>query len=69
VRGWGLIDGLEIKADSPLTSPAIVKVAMAKGLLLVPAGPKVVRFVPPLIVTEAEINQALSAVEQAFVSL
>ena len=69
VRGWGLIDGLEIKADSPLTSPAIVKVAMAKGLLLVPAGPKVVRFVPPLIVTEAEINQALSAVEQAFASL
>ncbi|MEP1059259.1 aspartate aminotransferase family protein [Stenomitos frigidus] len=69
VRGWGLIDGLEIKADSPLTAPEIVKVTMANGLLLVPAGPKVVRFVPPLIVTEAEINQALSAVEQAFASL
>jgi acetylornithine aminotransferase len=69
VRGWGLIDGLEIKADSPLTAPEIVKVAMVNGLLLVPAGPKVVRFVPPLIVTEAEINQALNAVEQAFASL
>ncbi len=69
VRGWGLINGLEIKADSPLTSPAIVKIAMANGLLLVPAGPKVVRFVPPLIVTEAEVNQALSAVEQAFAAL
>ncbi|MBW4581037.1 MAG: aspartate aminotransferase family protein [Tildeniella nuda ZEHNDER 1965/U140] len=69
VRGWGLINGLELKADSPLTSPDIVKVAMANGLLLVPAGPKVVRFVPPLIVTEAEIDQALSAVEQAFASL
>ncbi|PSB24303.1 aspartate aminotransferase family protein [Stenomitos frigidus ULC18] len=69
VRGWGLINGLEIKADSPLTSPEIVKVTMANGLLLVPAGPKVVRFVPPLIVTADEINQALSAVEQAFASL
>jgi acetylornithine/N-succinyldiaminopimelate aminotransferase len=69
VRGWGLINGLEIKADSPLTSPEIVKVTMANGLLLVPAGPKVVRFVPPLIVSEAEINQALKAVEQAFASL
>ncbi|MBW4691767.1 MAG: aspartate aminotransferase family protein [Lyngbya sp. HA4199-MV5] len=69
VRGWGLINGLEIKADSPLTSSEIVKVTMANGLLLVPAGPKVVRFVPPLIVNEAEINQALQAVEQAFASL
>ncbi|MFM6078680.1 MAG: aminotransferase class III-fold pyridoxal phosphate-dependent enzyme, partial [Dolichospermum sp.] len=42
-----------------------VKAAMEAGLLLVPAGPKVVRFVPPLIVTEAEINQALKAVEKA----
>jgi acetylornithine/N-succinyldiaminopimelate aminotransferase len=69
VRGWGLINGLEIKADSALTAPDIVKSAMASGLLLVPAGPKVVRFVPPLIVSAAEIDQALAAVEQAFAIL
>jgi acetylornithine aminotransferase len=56
---------MEIKADIPLTAAEVVKAAMAEGLLLVPAGPKVVRFVPPLIVTEAEINQALKAVEKA----
>ncbi|HLO50186.1 MAG TPA: aspartate aminotransferase family protein, partial [Kamptonema sp.] len=39
-----------------------------KGLLLVPAGPKVVRFVPPLIVTAAEIDRALEAVESAIAS-
>ena len=38
---------------------------MDAGLLLVPAGPKVVRFVPPLIVTDAENKQALKAVEKA----
>lgn len=69
VRGWGLINGLELKADSPLTSPDIVKATMAKGLLLVPAGPKVVRFVPPLIVSAEEIDRALSAVNQALAEL
>ncbi len=65
VRGWGLINGMEIKGESSLTAGDFVKAAMDEGLLLVPAGPKVVRFVPPLIVTEAEINQALDAVERA----
>ncbi len=69
VRGWGLINGLEIKADSPFTAPEIVKTLMDNGLLLVPAGPKVVRFVPPLIVSEAEVALALAAVDQAFASL
>ncbi len=69
VRGWGLISGMEIKADIPLTAPEVVKAAMEAGLLLVPAGPKVVRFVPPLIVTEAEINEALKAVEKALAKL
>ncbi len=59
VRGWGLIDGLELRADSSLTAGDMVKAAMAKGLLLVPAGVKVLRFVPPLIVTAAEIDRAL----------
>ncbi len=69
VRGWGLINGMELQADIPLTAADIVQVAIDQGLLLVPAGPKVVRFVPPLIVTEAEINLALQAVEQAIASL
>jgi len=65
VRGWGLINGMELQANSELTAPVIVKAAIEEGVLLVPAGPKVVRFVPPLIVTEAEIKQALAAVEKA----
>jgi acetylornithine aminotransferase len=69
VRGWGLINGMELQADIPLTAADIVQVAIDQGLLLVPAGPKVVRFVPPLIVTAAEINLALQAVEQAIASL
>nr|WP_144416120.1 aspartate aminotransferase family protein [Calothrix sp. 336/3] len=69
VRGWGLINGMELNADIPLTASDIVNAAINQGVLLVPAGPKVVRFVPPLIVTEAEVNQALQAVAQAMASL
>jgi acetylornithine/N-succinyldiaminopimelate aminotransferase len=69
VRGWGLIMGLELQADIELTAADIVKVAIAEGVLLVPAGPKVLRFVPPLIVTEAEVNTALQAVEKALATL
>jgi acetylornithine aminotransferase len=69
VRGWGLINGIELKAEIELTSVEIVKVAMEAGVLLVPAGPKVVRFVPPLIVTEAEVNQATEAVDAALAKL
>ncbi|HIK36140.1 MAG TPA: aspartate aminotransferase family protein [Thermosynechococcus sp. M98_K2018_005] len=69
VRGWGLINGLELQPDTPLTAAEVVKAALAEGLLLVPAGPKVVRFVPPLIVSAAEIDMALGAVSRAFAHL
>jgi len=69
VRGWGLINGLEINAQEDLTSIDIVKAALGRGLLLAPAGPKVLRFVPPLIVTEAEIEEALTILGQALAAL
>jgi acetylornithine aminotransferase len=42
---------------------------MANGLLLVPAGPKVIRFVPPLIVSAEEIDQAAQAVENTIAAV
>jgi len=65
VRGWGLINGMELSADTQVTSADVVKTAIAEGLLLVPAGPKVIRFVPPLIVTGSEVETALQALEKA----
>lgn len=69
VRGWGLINGMEIAADVELTSIDIIKAAMAEGLLLAPAGTKVVRFVPPLIVSEAEVNKAIEVLEKVIKTL
>ncbi|NJO39519.1 MAG: aspartate aminotransferase family protein [Cyanobacteria bacterium CRU_2_1] len=69
VRGWGLINGLVLNSDVELTSSDIVKAAISEGVLMVPAGPKVVRFVPPLIVSAAEIEQAIDAVKRAMATL
>lgn len=65
VRGWGLINGLELHSDTEITSIDLVKAAMERGLLLAPAGPKVLRFVPPLIVSEAEVEEATTKLEEA----
>ncbi|AFZ36011.1 Acetylornithine/succinyldiaminopimelateaminotran sferase [Stanieria cyanosphaera PCC 7437] len=69
VRGWGLINGMELQSEIELTSVEIVKAAMQAGLLLAPAGPKVLRFVPPLIVSEAEIDEATAILEQVIAGL
>ncbi len=65
VRGWGLINGMEISPDVDLTSIDLVKAAMSAGLLLAPAGPKVLRFVPPLIVSPEEVEEAATLLETA----
>lgn len=64
VRGWGLINGMEISSDVELTAIDLIKACMEKGLLLAPAGPKVLRFVPPLIVSSQEVDRAAEILEQ-----
>jgi len=63
-RGWGLIRGVPIKDSAGCTAAELVVSAMEEGLLLVAAGPAVVRFVPPLIVSEAEVAEALEKFER-----
>ena len=69
VRGWGLINGMELRGDIDLTSIDIVKAAIKEGLLLVPAGAKVLRFVPPLIVSSSEVEQATQILEKVIAAL
>lgn len=64
VRGRGLLRGIECIAKD-ITPGELVAAAMKENLLLVPAGTNVVRFVPPLIITEAEIETALERFDAA----
>lgn len=51
-RGVGLMQGLVF--DRPVGE--IITGAVEKGLLLINAGPDIIRFVPPLIITEQHID-------------
>jgi acetylornithine/N-succinyldiaminopimelate aminotransferase len=65
VRGEGLLIGL--KAVMP--SGDVVTALRDQKLLTVGAGENVVRFLPPLIVTEAEIEQSVERLERACAAL
>ena len=67
-RGWGLLQGLVLREEAP-SAPDLVKAAMAEGLLLVPAGPRVVRFVPPLVIQPRHIRKAIKRLERALLTL
>ncbi|MFD3271596.1 acetylornithine transaminase [Paenibacillus dendritiformis] len=60
VRGLGLIIG--IACSEPAAD--IVEAARAAGLLVITAGPNVVRLLPNLLVTAEEIDEAVSTLHQ-----
>ena len=67
-RGWGLLRGLVLR-EGGVTAPEIVQAAMAESLLLVHAGPGVVRFVPPLVIKPRHLRKAVKRLEKALHSL
>nr|APP87891.1 acetylornithine aminotransferase [Paulinella micropora]AQX44658.1 acetylornithine aminotransferase [Paulinella micropora] len=68
VRGWGLLQGLVLNNPS-LTAPSLVKQAITERLLIVPAGPEVVRFLPPLTIKPKELHTAVNRLEKALLSI
>jgi predicted acetylornithine/succinylornithine family transaminase len=73
VRAIGLMIGVQLGNDFPKTirTPAleVVTRAMSAGLLLIPAGETVVRFLPPLNVTRAEIDEAVAKFSETIRSI
>ncbi|MCL2051299.1 MAG: aspartate aminotransferase family protein [Lachnospiraceae bacterium] len=55
-RGMGLLQGLECRG--PVGE--IILRALDKGLVLINAGPNVIRFVPPLIISKAQIDEMMA---------
>lgn len=57
VRGIGLMIGIEF--DTKENRDAALKQAFKSGLLLLPAGQKAMRAIPPLVVTEEEVDEGI----------
>lgn len=60
IRGRGLLIGLELKER---VQPTLVAL-MERGVLALPAGPNVLRLLPPLIISDAEIDQVITIVAE-----
>jgi acetylornithine/N-succinyldiaminopimelate aminotransferase len=60
-RGRGLMQGLVF--DRPVGD--IINKALEKGLILINAGSDIIRFVPPLIITEADIDAMIVILKEA----
>jgi len=65
-RGVGLLRGLELSKN---VSVDIVNASRSQGLLLNPVRPNIVRFMPPLTVTEDEIDKAIDIIDSVLQSL
>jgi acetylornithine/N-succinyldiaminopimelate aminotransferase len=61
IRGEGMMLGLRLHVPNA----DLVRATEAEGLLTIAAGDNVVRLLPPLIVSEAEIGEAIGRLDRA----
>ena len=60
VRGLGFMQGLDLS----VSVRTVVEKCMSKGLLVTCAGYTVLRFVPPLVASTADIDKAVAIVDE-----
>jgi acetylornithine aminotransferase/acetylornithine/N-succinyldiaminopimelate aminotransferase len=65
VRGCGLIWGIELKSDALPVVPA----GLERGVIVNRTAERVVRLLPPLIITEAEAEEALDRLDGALTAV
>ena len=59
-RGKGLIQGLELS----INPKDLIAKALDNGLILFSAGTNVIRFVPPLIITKANVDEMITKLKK-----
>jgi 4-aminobutyrate aminotransferase len=73
VRGKGLMIGMELVRDRASRAPAkdlcdaVVHRAFHNGLLLLSCGTSTVRFMPPLLATKGDVDEAVTLLEASLV--
>jgi 4-aminobutyrate aminotransferase/(S)-3-amino-2-methylpropionate transaminase len=76
VRGRGAMQAIEIvvagsKDPNPAAMTSVIKYCQAKGVLILTAGTygNVIRFLPPLVISDELLIEALGVLDDAFASL
>jgi acetylornithine aminotransferase len=62
VRGLGLLQGMEVDLDAK----AVVADCLARGLLVNATSERVLRFVPPLVITQRDIDKLIETLTAIF---
>jgi 4-aminobutyrate aminotransferase len=71
VRGKGLMIGVELVKDRTTKEPAkklcdaLITRAYHNGLILLACGQSTVRFMPPLVIDEADVDEAMALLERS----
>ena len=63
VRGWGLLQGVVLQDGSTVTAAQLAAKALDHNLLVVAAGPSVLRMVPPLVINPREVRELLKRLD------
>lgn len=63
VRGMGLMIGVEL--EEGLSAPRVMRAALERGLLVGASGDAVLRVLPPLVISEADADEAAGILEAA----
>jgi LysW-gamma-L-lysine/LysW-L-ornithine aminotransferase len=66
IRGVGLMLAVELRTK---VAPVLKSLMVNHGVIALPAGPTVLRLLPPLVITEAQIERGVSAVVAAISEL
>ena len=75
VRGKGLMIGMELVTDHDSRTPAkalcdaLITRSYHNGLILLSCGQSTVRFMPPLLVTTADVDEAIAMLEASLVEV
>ena len=62
-RGWGLLQGVVLQESCSCTAAQLAAAAIDQRLLLVAAGPRVLRMVPPLVISRRDMQELLKRLE------
>lgn len=60
VRGLGLMVGIELQSQSA----PYIQALQERGVLALSAGPQVIRLLPPLVITEKDLDRVVSSVKE-----
>jgi 4-aminobutyrate aminotransferase/(S)-3-amino-2-methylpropionate transaminase len=71
VRGRGAMIAVELTEPSPALARAVAAEAHRHGVIVLTCGTygNVIRFLPPLVITEEQLDEALTVIEAAFQSV